>query len=255
MPNPKASCRTAKAKQLIPVLMYHYPCLMKTIYTRFRIALMAFALGLAAVYMGDRLGSEVRVELPTAESASVFSVFTDTPPTLRRERNCGKDPLDAQARIDCANERLFGNRDMSRYAQYEITCDWSTPSESGSLCDLQERRKEREAVWRHWREKTRAHIMITYLHQDRRSESHYFIEPYENENWHLVAQYKSFKIFLVDGLETEVGIVDDDDYPLSGAWAYKHARWRISAHDGGPYDPAGTRYLEFENETGDIVEF
>jgi hypothetical protein len=114
--------------------------------------MITFALGLAAVYMIDGLSivwSEIPLELPAAKSADIFSVFTETPPTLRRDRNCGKDPLDAQARIDCASERLFGKRDMSLYARYAITCDWSTPSESGLLCDRRERKKERELVWRH----------------------------------------------------------------------------------------------------------
>lgn len=216
---------------------------------------MAFTLGLAGVYMSERFPSEVSIDLPTARSTSVFPVFTNVPPTLRPERNCGKDPLDAQARVDCANERLFGKRDMSRYARYTITCD-GAKSDTGLLCDRRQLRRERELVWRHWREKTRAHISVIYAHQDHTIESHYFIEPYENNSWHLVTQRKSFKIFLIDGIETEVGIVDDEDYPYSGAWSYRQARWKVvDEDDHRPYLPTGSRYLKFENETGDTVTF
>lgn len=216
---------------------------------------MAFTLGLAGVYMAERVPSEVSIDLPTTRSASVFSVFTNVPPTLRPERNCGKDPLDAQARIDCANERMFGKRDMSRFARYKFTCDGAT-SETGLLCDHRQIKTRRDVVWRHWREKKLAHIAITYLTGDRTFESHYFIEPYDNNSWHLVSQHKSFKIFLIDGLETEVGIVDDEDFPYSGAWSYRQARWKtVNVDDNHHYLPTGTRYLEFENETGDTVSF
>lgn len=219
---------------------------------------MAFTLGLAGVYMSERVPSELSIDLPTARSASVFSVFTNVPPTLRPERNCGKDPLNAQSRNDCANERLFGKRDMSRYARYAITCDGTT-SETGLLCDRRQFRRQRELVWRHWKEKTRAHISVTYVSQDYHREytieSHYFIEPYDKNSWHLVSQHKSFKIFLIEGLETEVGIVDDEDYPYSGAWSYRQARWKTVHEEDDHYLPTGTRYLEFENETGDTVSF
>lgn len=220
---------------------------------------MAFTLGLAGVYMSERLPCEVSVDLPTAESTNVFSVFTDVPPTLKPDRNCGKDPLDAQARVDCVNERLFGKRDMSRYARYTFTCDGAT-SETGLLCGDQQIRNLRKVVWRHWKEKTRAHISVTYVrqgyHREYTNETHYFIEPYDNNSWHLVSQHKSFKIFLIDGLETEVGIVDDGDYPYSAPWSYKQARWKTAtADDYRSYVEPGTRYLEFENETGDTVWF
>jgi hypothetical protein len=220
---------------------------------------MAFTLGLAGVYMSERVPNEVSVDPPTAESTNIFSVFTDVPPTLRPDRNCGKDPLDAQARIDCANERLFGKRDMSRYASYAIICDGTT-SDTGLLCDRHQFRRKRELVWRHWTEKTRAHISVTYFRKDYNreytNESHYFIEPYDSNSWHLVSQHKSFKIFLIDGRETEVGMVDDGDYPYFGPWSYKHARWKTAtADDYRTYVEPGRRYLEFENETGDTVTF
>jgi hypothetical protein len=47
----------------------------KKIYSKFRIGLMAFALGLAGVYMTERFPSAPYVELPTAVSTDVFHVF------------------------------------------------------------------------------------------------------------------------------------------------------------------------------------
>ena len=228
-------------------------CDMKRIYSRLRIGMMTFALGLAVVYMINGLSivwSEVQVELPSAKSANILVVFTDTSRILTREKNCGRDPRDTQARIDCANERLFGTRDMSLYAQHEIICDSSKSDNYLSVCGFGEERRKRNLVWRHWREKARAHLIVYYVGAGWKSEAHYFIEPYDNGRWQLVSRDKTFRTLIVDDQETEVAIIDD--YP----WSYRRARWRVATEDEGPCDtPPGTRYLEFENETGDTVSF
>lgn len=214
---------------------------------------MTFVLGLAAVYMADRLTiawNEVPVELPKARSAEIFHVFIDNSRIWTREKNCGKDPSDAQARVECTNQRLFGNRDMDLYVKFEIPHDPSNYDDDWPDYHSREAEKERYLVWRLWREKKRAHLIFHYAGAYGKSESHYFIEPYEKGRWQLVAQEKIFRTFLVDGSETEVGLVDD--HP----WSYKQARWKTATDDYGPYYISpGTRYLEFENETGDTISF
>ncbi len=74
---------------------------MRGTYRRFRVGLMPFALELAGVYMAKRLGwrsGEVRVDLPEARSGDVLPVFIDDSQVLTREKNCGLNPADPQAR-------------------------------------------------------------------------------------------------------------------------------------------------------------
>ena len=78
---------------------------MKRIYCRFRVGLMAFALGLAGVYMADGLGGrsdEDWVDLPAARSGDVLHVFVDNSRLFTCEKNCGLDPVDPQARSACS---------------------------------------------------------------------------------------------------------------------------------------------------------
>jgi hypothetical protein len=225
---------------------------MKRIYSTFRVALMTFALGLAAVYMSNGLSiawNEVPVKLPTAVSDNVLFVIPDNIWVLTREKNCSKDPRDARARLDCANEELFENRDMTLYAKYEITCDPAKSDHPWSICGYKEMRKERELVWRHWREKRRAHIIVKYLRDTGQSESHDFAEPNDNDVWQLVSKGKQFGNFRIDGENTEVGVILLYN-------SYQQARWRIAAKDKGPhYMSFGTRFLEFTNENGNTIPF
>lgn len=223
----------------------------KKIYTRFRIALMAFTLGLAGVYMSEQapfLSGEVHVELPTAASADVLPVFIDNSLVLTRERNCGKDPADAHARLECTNERLFGTRDMSLYARYEIT---SRSSESDmETGESAEDRIQRTLIWRHWKEKTRAHVVVHHIGSHWYYTDHYLIEPDNTGSWRLTSIDEHHQWLFVDGERTKVSVVDPHHR------AYEKARWKTATEDEGPYhvDP-GTRYLEFESPTRGTIIF
>jgi hypothetical protein len=222
---------------------------MKRIYSRLRIGMMTFALGLAAVYMADRLPSGPNVELPTAVSTNIFPVFLDKSRIFTREKNCGKDPSDPQARLDCTKESLFENRNMALYARYEITCDSERWDSDKSACGSNDKRMRRSIVWRRWNEKTRAHVIVQYMGDKWNSKSHYFIEPSGNGSWQLSVTYERSMWLFVDGEETEVTRIEPH-------WSYKQGRWKTSTRDDAPYDLApGTRYLQFENETGDTVSF
>lgn len=213
---------------------------------------MAFTLGLAGVYLSERvpaLSGEVPVELPTATSADVLPVFIDRSRTLSRKQNCGKDPADAQARLECANERLFGNRDMSLYRKYEIDRIPIGSMGHEAMWDNVEDTLVRNIIWRHWKEKTRAYLAVHRLGYHGESMSHYFIEPASDGSWLLRETYTYPMRLYVHGEGTEVTYVGPH-------WTYKQPRWRIATPDDRPYLFApGTRYLEFENETGDPFSF
>lgn len=204
---------------------------------------MAFALGLAGVYMADRLPGTPYVELPTAVSTNVFPVFIDKSLIFTREQNCGLDPADPQARLDCTNQRLYGNRDLSLYAQYEVTND--TERE----CDWAAYRETRRLIWRHWKEKTRAHLTVKYCGKECRS-AHYFVEPAGERSWEVSSVDTRAIWRYVDGEYTELTLVEDYG-------PYARPRWETVSRDDSHYycTPTGTRYLEFENITGDTLSF
>jgi len=223
-------------------------CHMKRIYSRFRIALMTFTLGLAAVYMSNGLAvawNEVPVKLPTAVSSNVLAVFPDTSRLLTREKNCGKDPADPQARLDCENDRIFEDRDMTLYAKYEITCD---PPESDRVlyhCGQEKDFRElRNMVWRHWGEKRRTHIIFKYAGDWWREEEHYFLEPGRNNTWRLVIKRVGFANLWVDNKRTKVRMVNSNK-------AYSQRQWKNAPEDDAPHRlRPGRRYLEFSDERG-----
>ena len=212
--------------------------------------MMAFTLGLASVYMSERLpwlSGEVPVDLPTA-SADVLPVFIDNSLVLTREQNCGKDPEDAAARLECTSERLFGKRDMSLYARYEIT---SRSSESDmETGESAEDRIQRTVIWRHWKEKTRAHVVVHHIGSHWHGTAHYLIEPGHRGSWRLISIDEHYRWLFVDGERTKVSVVDPHHR------TYEKAFWKTATEAEGPYHVTpGTRYLEFENITGNTVWF
>lgn len=212
---------------------------------------MAFTLGLAGVYMFERvpaLSGEVHVDLPTVASADVFPVFIDKSRTLLRQQNCGKDPADAKARLECAHERLFGARDMSLYEKYEIDRHPSMRHQTRS--ESTDDRRIRSIIWRHWKEKTRAYVAVHRWGYHGWHTSYYFIEPASDGSWLLRVTYtRAMWLYVVDVGGTEVTYVDPH-------WTYKQPRWRTATPDDHAYFFApGTRYLEFENITGDTITF
>lgn len=204
---------------------------------------MAFALGLAVVYMADRLPSSPYVELPSAVSANVFPVFIDKSLLFTRGQNCGLDPADPHARLDCANQRLFGDRDMSIYTRYELTS--GIEDECGRNAD----RETRRLVWKHWNSKTLAHIAVRNCGGECYSTTHYFIEPTAEHSWQVATASARSIWRYVDGESTELTLVGDYG-------AYNRPHWKTVSRDDAYYcRPRGYRYLEFENITGDTLAF
>jgi hypothetical protein len=192
---------------------------MKFEYRRFRIAMMMFALGLAAVYMINGLSvawSEVPVDLPKISSGEVIPVFIDNKWVLRRDTNCGFDPNDLRVIADCTRQNLFEGRDMTLYEQHHLTCDYRIDMrEKFDPCPAT-MKALRNLIWRHWSTRTRGYIVVSnpgdYWNHD---EDHYFIEPNLNKKWRVVIKGKSDMWFIVNGIDTAVGIVWPDWAPVS----------------------------------------
>ena len=217
---------------------------------------MAFALGLSGVYMAERLGwrsGDVWVDLPEARSGGVLPVFIDDSQVLTREKNCGLDPADPQARAACADQRLYGNRDLSLYTHHFVECEPTGTNNPLSVCRFPELKSKRDFIWHHWRNKTRAHLIVRYVYfGGRYREFHYFVEPSAEGRWHLVSRSRDLRTYFV----LEQGAVDipivEEEYPR----IYETHRWKTATKLEGPsYLPPGTRFLQFENITGDTVVF
>ena len=207
---------------------------------------MTFTFGMAAVYMWNGLsiaGSEVPVNLPKATSTDMFVVFPDNRWVLTRAENCDKDPRAPQARIDCTNERLFENRDMRLYAEYEITCDASKSDNYISICGSAEEKKQRSLIWQHWRNKTRAHIVVRKVGDGWSAEDHYFVEPDEHGNWQIAQKEKWVGFRVIDDKKTEVEVIDDRS-------TIKRIRWTVAPEDNTDWMTPGTRYLEIIEPDG-----
>lgn len=211
---------------------------------------MAFTFGLAAVYVADRLPGEPYIELPTAVSTDVFPIFIDNSRAFTREMNCGKDPADGQARLECSKERLFGDRDMSLYARYEIDRRPTGSAGHESIWDSADERLVRKIISRHWQEKSRAYLAVHSIgYHGENYTNHHFIEPGDDGSWLLSSTYTYSMWLYVDGDGTKVMYVHPH-------WSYGKARWKTATKDDSHYRVApGTRYLEFENITGDTVVF
>jgi hypothetical protein len=78
---------------------------------------------------------------------------------------------------------IHGNRDLSLYEDGgHFNCRRWQPPAPGQNCDL---KKLRDFLWSHWREKVRAYVRITGDSVDAVSTSHIFIEPGNENIWHI----------------------------------------------------------------------
>jgi hypothetical protein len=157
---------------------------MKRGYSRFRTSLMAFSLGLAAVYMWQGLSFAwwgVPVDLPEARSASILEV------TVPLE---GKPPeylcdefTDENDRASCLKQLIFEGRDISLYddgGRVFTGCD-----DYPSYCK-KPLAKARRFVWEHWKKHKRGHITVVSGNPERVWARHLFIEPNAEGRWVVV---------------------------------------------------------------------
>jgi hypothetical protein len=215
-------------------------------YARFRVMLIALGLGMAAVYMFNGFSiawSEVPVDLPKAKSDNVIPVFIDNRRVLTREKNCGKDPRDPQARQECSDEKLFDGRDMSIYRTGHAVCDMSLQDDADRKCSEADARL-RLLIWTNWHSRTRAHIVEHWVDGRWQTEWHYFVEPGDDGRWHIVEKEVRHLWFWVDGEETEIKAVVGQYSPII------RVNWKVCSEDDG-WGMAGERCLRIIDEDGD----
>lgn len=158
---------------------------MRKHYLRFRIGLMTFTFGLAAVYLANGLYisyPEIPVKLPTAESADVLSVFSSSAKSIDccRGGDCESLPTESDVL-----RKIVEARDMSLYTfGGRIGCGLSI------VCDFRNEQREfiqaRKFIWERWKSKTRGYLVVKMGSVDAESDAHIFIEPDEGGNWRLV---------------------------------------------------------------------
>jgi len=141
---------------------------MKRVYSRLRIALMAFALGLAGVYMWNGLSIEMNsipIDLPKVDSeGGVLFIF---PSTAR----------DASPYYIAKEGEIVNGRDLSLYDEggYVESCVGVSENEWAGC--LKRRAAARKFVFDHWTEKRRGYIKIGHFCVDCSPVDHIFIEP------------------------------------------------------------------------------
>jgi hypothetical protein len=211
----------------------------------FRFLLRTFAVGLAAVWIVTGLETAWRdktVDLPKA-SEEVLPVFIGTQRVLTPQKNCGKDPHDPQARLDCVNEKLYERRDLSAYRYNEIRCDFSV-GVPDAICASADARL-RALIWEHWQRKERAQIVEHLIGNGWNDDLHYFIEPNVQGQWRIVVKDVYPRSYLVDDLETPIQAVLD-------AGIYVRVNWTLAiGNDASFVSRVGIRCLRLVDETGD----
>lgn len=162
---------------------------MKRLYFRFRITLMAFGLGLGAVYMWQGLSLGwwgVAVDLPEARSASVIEVTVPLGKKPSRPKYLCDEFIDQIERASCLDQLIDEGRDMSLYDDGGTHgCSRKRPE-----CDLircePTIEKARRFVWEHWKKRKRGYVAVVRAYPEGERTTHLFIEPNENGKWRVV---------------------------------------------------------------------
>jgi hypothetical protein len=213
---------------------------MNRIYKRFRFTLIAFALGLAAVYMtnGLRIAWEaVPVKLPEARSDNVLVVSpvtaADIGPLARCRGASGPDD-DGWVR-----KKIFDGRDMHLY-EGGGHHDGSGYDPRDELWRVEASlRSAREFIWSHWQQKKRGYVVVSMSSVDAGSDAHIFIEPDQNGNWQVTWYWEH-----IYGMASCPGDVDKKMSPI------RSVKFKRATRDDWDFEP-GTTFLKMTNEDGD----
>lgn len=152
--------------------------LMKLLHVRLRTTLMAFALGLSAVYMWNGLSitsNEVAVDLPNVKSTDdVLVVFAAD------EQDVYPFGYAAQKR------KAIGDRDLSLYdiGEYSDVCGWGSNAENDA-CHAK-RHAAKRFIYDHLTNQRRGYIEIGLPCVDCAPVFHVFIEPDRKGRWSYV---------------------------------------------------------------------
>lgn len=150
---------------------------MKLVYSRFRIALMAFALALAAVYMFNGISiwmNTIPVDLPKINTEDeVLFIFPST-------------AHDASRFYVPKEGEITDGRDLSIYEEggYIESCEAVDDNERASC--RRQRESARQFVFDHWAEKRRGYIKVGHPCVDCAPVDHVFIEPGSGGEFRIV---------------------------------------------------------------------
>lgn len=213
---------------------------MKRIYSRFRIMLLAFGLGLAAVYMQQGLPFAwwgVPVDLPDARSGSVLEVTVPLEEKLRGPSYLCDEFTDKSDRAACLNRFIFENRDMSIYDDGDRQgCGLESSLLETHVNCKQSMEKARRFVWEHWKKRKRGYVAVVSTFPEGEYTDHLFIEPDETGSWRVAVRTVP-QAMLVDPVEPRFGDVVEIE-------------WYRATADDARVTP-GALYLKLSNITGD----
>jgi hypothetical protein len=212
---------------------------MKRGYSRFRIMLMAFGLGIAAVYMWQGLSVAwwgVPVDLPEARSASVLEVTVPLEEKPRGPDYLCDEHADPNDRAVCLDQVIFEGRDISLYDDGgRQGCGLVNP-----LSCERSMEKARRFVWEHWKKRKRGHVAIARASVENGEwVTHLFIEPNADGSWRVDARWVPM---LRDAEKLEHYLLGD----------LVEIKWRHATADDENWGVRpGTLYLRLSNITGD----
>ena len=212
---------------------------MNRIYKRFRFTLMAFALGLAAVYMTDGLkiaSQVVPVKLPETRSDNVLVVSPVTAADIGPTSGCrGVSGPDDDGWV---RKKIFEGRDMDLYeggGHHDGRGYYPTDQQRRVEASL---RSAREFVWSHWQQKKRGYVVVFMSSDDAGSDAHLFIEPDRNGNWQVTWYWER-----IYGIGICPGAVDKMP-PI------KNVKLKRATGDDWGFE-SGTTFLKMIDEEGD----
>lgn len=152
---------------------------MRSTYFKFRILLLTLAFGLASVpffYGLYESWTEIKVDVPQVESDVPIYIVPLDPPIYS---------VSADYSQPITKEEIIQNRDLSLYDKGGEFSDCYYSLGEERKCNAN-KAKARNFIWEYWQSKKRAYIVITFSSCDWSNNAHIFIEPDENDKWHIV---------------------------------------------------------------------
>lgn len=204
---------------------------MKQFYYRFRVVLRVFALGLASVPFFSSLyenWNNVRVELPVITSESPIYIFPNQVVT----------ESSIESRILVSQER-----DLSLYEFGGQRADCKMMYSADVKRCKTALEKSRYFILKHWQTKTKGFISLKQTTLDSTRESHIFIEPDKNGNWHIVWSTEGWNMAGSPQQSETTAYATD----------IRSVKLKRATRDDYHFE-TGTNYLSFLNKDGEEVE-
>ena len=218
--------------------------LMKRGFTKIRVILMAFGLGLAGVYMWQGLYLTwwgVPVDLPTAQSGNVLEVTAPLLEKPRADKYLCDEFADQNDRASCLQRVIFEDRDKSLYDNGgQQGCGLDRQNVAPLDCK-RSMEKARRFVWDHWKKRKRGYVAVSQANDKAEWVTHLFIEPTGDGNWRMVER----TIPMLREPE------DPEHYWLGDLIEIKW--YRATNDDKRDGLTPGNLYLELINVTGDSL--